>query len=624
MKIDLSGLWQASLSNTERPPAVFEHTIRLPGTTSFAGLGNENPAIETGNLTDAHPFAGVAWFQREINLPSSGGRQAVLCLERTRITHVFFDGKPLGSRESLCTPHLYALPPFESGLHTFTIAVDNAHYAMPGGHMISPDTQSNWNGITGEISLTLSSFYPEGLSVFADAEQNAVRMTAHILGPSQGEAEASLQDGGRFFVSWRDHTLDTWIPLPFPHLSWDDQHPSLYSLSLCSGDDIWTRTFGFRSLHASGRTLQAGKRQVFLRGKTESLIFPKTGFAPCDPEAWERHMETVKAYGLNHLRCHTCCPPEAAFEAADRAGVYLEPELPFWGTLLDTEDEKFASSGQQALFEEGLRILRTYGHHPSFALFSLGNELWGSKETMAKWIRAYRAIRPDILFLSGSNNFFVTPSVHPEEDVFSGVRLGESRLLRGAFAMCDAPLGRIQTQAPGTDWDYDHCVLAPSEGCASGGKEAFIQRGTGVERVTGDDGAGAPVRVPIVSHEVGQYTFYPDFDEAAKYTGPLKARYLEPMAERLRAAGLYGDRKRFFEVAGRLSAECYRAEMEAALRSRELAGFQLLDLQDFPGQGIALVGILNAFLENKGIMSAEEWMQSCADTVALARLPGFV
>ena len=52
---------------------------------------------------------------------------------------------------------------------------------------------------------------------------------------------------------------------------------------------------------------------------------------------------------------------------------------------------------------------------------------------------------------------------------------------------------------------------------------------------------------------------------------------------------------------------CYRADIEAALRTPGLSGFQLLDLQDFPGQGTALVGILNVFMESKGLIAPEAW-----------------
>jgi hypothetical protein len=63
--------------------------------------------------------------------------------------------------------------------------------------------------------------------------------------------------------------------------------------------------------------------------------------------------------------------------------------------------------------------------------------------------------------------------------------------------------------------------------------------------------------------------------------------------------------------------------METALRTRGLAGFQLLDLQDFPGQGTALVGILDAFMNSKNIITSAEWKQSCNDVVLLLEFPKY-
>ena len=70
-----------------------------------------------------------------------------------------------------------------------------------------------------------------------------------------------------------------------------------------------------------------------LRGKHDGLIFPKTGYAPTDVNEWLRVLGIAKSYGINHYRFHTCCPPDAAFTAADLLGIYMEPELPFWGTI---------------------------------------------------------------------------------------------------------------------------------------------------------------------------------------------------------------------------------------------------------------------------------------------------
>jgi len=63
--------------------------------------------------------------------------------------------------------------------------------------------------------------------------------------------------------------------------------------------------------------------------------------------------------------------------------------------------------------------------------------------------------------------------------------------------------------------------------------------------------------------------------------------------------------------------------MEAALRTKNLAGFQLLDLQDYPGKGTALVGILDAFMDNKKLISKEQWNQSCNDVVLLLEFPRY-
>ena len=51
-----------------------------------------------------------------------------------------------------------------------------------------------------------------------------------------------------------------------------------------------------------------------------------------------------------------------------------------------------------------------------------------------------------------------------------------------------------------------------------------------------------------------------------------------------------------------------------------MAGFELLDLHDFPGQGTALVGILDTFWEDKGYIKAAEFRRFCNNTVIIARL----
>jgi hypothetical protein len=76
----------------------------------------------------------------------------------------------------------------------------------------------------------------------------------------------------------------------------------------------------------------------------------------------------------------------------------------------------------------------------------------------------------------------------------------------------------------------------------------------------------------------------------------------------------------FLLASGKLQALCYKADIEAALRTKDFGGFQLLDLHDFPGQGTALVGVLDPFWEEKGYISPAEYNRFCNSTVTLARM----
>ena len=52
-----------------------------------------------------------------------------------------------------------------------------------------------------------------------------------------------------------------------------------------------------------------------------------------------------------------------------------------------------------------------------------------------------------------------------------------------------------------------------------------------------------------------------------------------------------------------------------------MGGFELLALYDFPGQGTAPVGVLDAFWNSKGYITAREFRRFCNSTVPLVRLP---
>lgn len=625
MKIDLSGQWQVKLDaeKQETMPQAYPETMMLPGTTSAAGLGMPNPAKETGCLTDAYRFEGAVWFMRTFTAGDWTGEQTMLTLERTRKTTAYLDGRPIGHQESLCTPHRYFLPPVHAGEHTLVIRVDNTDYPTRGGHLTSPDTQSNWNGITGEISLTVAHTLLTDLTVRPDLRRGCLRVHGHIIGAPDGVAGIVLPGQMEHLLPYRGGVLNGECPLKGNEAFWDEAHPEIHTISIDLDGDVYETTFGLRDVRTVGRRLLINGRETFLRGKVDNLLYPKTGYTPTDVASWMTILGIAKEYGINHYRYHTACPPDAAFTAADLLGVYMAPELPFWGTVAEEGEEGYDERERDFLFQEGFRILREYGHHPSFLWLSLGNELWGSKDVLNRMMRAYREADDTKLYSSGANNYQFVPDVLDEENVFVGVRLGRERLIRGSYAMCDAPQGIVQTTAPESVSNYDVSIVPETLGQSGEAGKVQIQYGTGVKEVDAQSADALIPDVPVISHEVGQYVFYPDFSEIPHYTGPLKPRNIEAMRENLEREGLYGEHEAFFRQTGHLAVDCYKREIETLLRSREVSGFQLLDLQDYTGQGTALVGVLNAMMENKGLISAGEWREFCAGTVVLGEFTSF-
>lgn len=633
---ELQGLWGLCMDAEKKhqKPPESNDTIFLPNSTAHAKKGIPNDEPDLGHMTDRYYFEGYAWYSKKIYIEEEWiDKEITLFLERTRISTVFVDGEEINTENSLCGFHKHHLTgKLSPGEHCLTIRVDNTAYPTKGGHMTSPDTQTNWNGIVGRIELQIrENGYPHNLQIFAETPE-AILVTADICGDIEGIAQISIRrkEGELLYQSscpFINRKLKTTISLEAENLLWDEYHTNLLTAEIKVGKETDSVSFGIRKLSHDGRRMLINEKEVFFRGKHDGLVFPNTGYAPMTVEEWKKVFATVKEYGINHYRFHTCCPPDAAFTAADEMGIYMEPELPFWGSILAPDEADFHAEEQSYLIEEGYRILKDFGNHPSFVMLSMGNELWGSMERINEFLHGYKAVDKRHFYTQGSNNFQFCPAVLDEEDVFCGVRLAENRLFRGSYAMCDAPQGHIQTEAPNAFHNYDE-IIAPKQVSEKKKEEdeyIEIQYGTGTKKVKTVSGKDVLVpQIPVLSHEIGQYDFFPDFTELDQYEGSQQPLYLKIYQERMEKSDIFKQWKELYEATGAFAVDCYRREIETAMRSQELSGFQLLDLQDFPGQDIALVGILNSWLENKGLVTSKEWRCFCNDTVILAELKSFV
>jgi hypothetical protein len=347
------------------------------------------------------------------------------------------------------------------------------------------------------------------------------------------------------------------------------------------------RHSNFKDFHIEGQHFYANGHKIFLRGKHDACVWPLTGHVAMDVDSWMSYLGDCAAYGLNHVRFHSWCPPEAAFVAADELGIILQPELPFWGDFNAND-----TTLMNFLHKEGENILRTYGHHPSFRMFALGNELWGSIEKMAEFIEDFRKIAPDKVYTFGSNYYLGYQGVKKGMDYFTTCRVGGEAWgkynthTRGSFSFADAADGGIINHIyPNTKMNFE-------EGCSL-------------------------ANVPIISHETAQFQTYPDYDEIAKYTGVLYPYNMEVFRSRLEKAGMLNQAKDFHQASGLWSLQLYKQDIEMDLRTPNMAGFQLLDLQDYPGQGSAYVGILDAFMDPKGLCTERQWREWCSPVVPL-------
>jgi len=620
--IYLNGSWEFALDTAKVGIAerwysrTFSDSLKLPGTLdeNKRGIPNTN-TNETMRLSRERMYAGMAWYKKVIIIPESWkGHYIRLMMERTKPTQVWVDNYLIGSSNDILTAQYYDLTNHMTpGQHVLTILVNNNNSSVPDGvtesHAWTEHTQSNWNGIIGKFCLeAYNQVHIETVQVYPDIVLKKITVRVVITNPGGNAEKAKLilkadawntkvkhsVPSKSFPVTLKKgkNTIELTYSMGSKTRFWSEFNPSLYKLAVTlKGKKVLDKTtfdFGMRKFSVQGTQFTINGTKTFLRGKHDACVFPLTGHPPMEVEGWQKVFRIAKSYNINFYRFHSWTPPPAAFEAADIEGIYLQPELPFWGGL-----SKSKNAGLNAfLLKEGDHILDTYGNHPSFVMFALGNELSGDFEVMKELLSHFKSVDSRHLMAYGSNNYLGFRGQAEGEDYYAACRVGADADLtynahiRGSFSFADANGGGyINGRYPSTNVNYS--------------------------------GAISKCTVPSIGTEVGQYQIYPNYAEIIKYTGVMKPWNLEVFRERLKENNLSDQALDFFRASGALSAICYRADIEMAIRTPGFGGFHLLDLQDFPGQGTALVGLLDAFMDSKGIITPEEFSHFCNRVVPL-------
>lgn len=613
--LSLKGDWQLGLDSLDVGIAQrwhirnFETAIQLPGTLDDAGYGKANtllPSLDKPqvlHLTRKHRYVGPAWYVREVEIPVTWeGKGIELELERVIWqTRVWVDGHEMkGSEESLVSPHRYDLTEWLTpGRHRIAIRVDNRkRYDITTGdmaHAYTDHTQIMWNGILGDITLRAHGELDwQHVQIYPQLADDAVLIKGNIqnrTAAADARVKVSIREkeSGKLVGEHEESVnllpgKNDWqllCSLDKEVKRWSEFSPDLYvvELQVTNKDDVAREsvTFGMREITRKGSDLLVNGQKVFLRGTLECCIFPLTGCPPTDRKGWLKVFQTAREWGLNHLRFHSWCPPKAAFEVADSMGFYLQVELPLWSLTVGTNPAM-----NHFLYDEARRILAEYGNHPSFCMLSLGNELQPDFQFLGELLDTVKALDPRHLYTTTSYTFEWGHGDWPEpkDDYFITQRTRKG-WVRGQ--------GVFDVEKPNFMKDYAASVDS--------------------------------LPVPVVTHEIGQYAVYPDLKEISRYTGVLDPLNFKGVKLDLERKGLLSKAEDYLMASGKLAAILYKEEMERAMKTPGISGYQLLDLHDFPGQGTALVGLLNAFWESKGVTTARAFRQSCAPVVPLARFP---
>ena len=634
-KVDLSGEWHFAIDRADEGikekwfSRILDDSINLPGSMPEKLKGDDisihtqwvggiydssyffNPYMAKYRiegqmkipffLTPDKYYKGVAWYQKEVMVPAEWmGERITLYLERPHIeSSVWVNNRKIGMRNSMSVAHEYDLTSVVTPGKKcrISVRVDNRIETTinvgPDSHSVTDQTQGNWNGIVGKLELRATpSCFLEDIQVYPDlANKKAlVKMNVRASAGNKGSISLSAQSFNTlinhqvpqieksFNFRKGDNHVEMELPMGDNFLTWDEFDPALYRLKvqLKSGkkEDAKQVQFGMREFKIEGKWFYVNGRKTQLRGTVDCCVFPKTGYAPMDVISWEKVYRICKDYGLNHIRFHSWCPPEAAFIAADKVGMYLQPEGPSWpnhGVRLGNGEPI-----DQYLMDETIALTKAYGNYASYCMLASGNEPYGN------WVE------------------WVTDFVEYWEKTDS------RRVYTGASV--------------GNGWQWQ----PRNQYHVKAGARGLTWKDERPETMSDYRARIDTVRQPYVAHENGQWCAFPNFEETYKYTGVNKAKNFEIFRDVLKDNHMADMGHKFLMASGKLQALCYKHELEKTLRTPDYAGFQLLGLNDYSGQGSALVGVIDANFEEKGYISASEFRRFCSPVVPLARIPKFV
>lgn len=356
---------------------------------------------------------GETWYRKAVKLPAEWkGRRIWLKTGWTNSQGYFWiNGEHVAFDWYGCETFKYDVTDLVKPGEREEMVVVQVNNAAPSHHG-NMNSKNHWTGILRDVEFeaTPADCWIDDAWARGDFDDRKAEVKVKV----EGEGWS-----GRFVVRATIEGEKTEMEIPSPSSSyftlevplsnfrpWSPETPNLYTakVELVSADGSVLQTrferFGVRKLEVRGKDVFLNGKPFFFRGAGWHALDPIHGYFPADRENFLKRARQIRAAGFNFVRNHTAINMPEFFEACDEAGLMVQPELPYYADW-SADGQRFDPCG------DAKALYLHYRRHPSFAVYSFGNEGYFGQYLSRRLYEEVKARDPDRL-VNGQDCFIAT------------------------------------------------------------------------------------------------------------------------------------------------------------------------------------------------------------------------
>ena len=359
-------------------------TLKIPGCWEAQGVGE--PAMGVPFLCQdqapkdvRHFFRGEVWYRRHVEIPQAwtGKRIWIKTGGIRSCGWIWVNDHPVARVAGFCSAWKYDVTPFVKPGEKAKIVVIASNAFSPRN--VQLNCANRWGGPWRDIELeaTPAGCYIDDAWVRGDFDLRRAQVKVEVEGEG-GQSNDSLLlratvEGEMAQIPLSTSTSSLHLEVPLRHFRpWSPEHPNLYTAKVElveNGTVVQTRyeRFGVRKLEVRGKEFYLNGKPFFVRGFGDDSAYPIHGLTPPDRAFHYAHLKKAHDAGFNFVRLHTHAELPEYFEAADEAGILVQPEMSYY---MDNPEDDFGYDPLSDVEE----IWKTYRRYPSFGSYSGGNE----------------------------------------------------------------------------------------------------------------------------------------------------------------------------------------------------------------------------------------------------------